>query len=123
MNAMLYADSIITLVWGVAHIVPTKSVVKGFGPTSEENRRIITMEWVAEGATLCFIGLLTLLVTSFAGPQGPLATIVCRVSPGMLIAMAVLTALTGARTSIVPIKVCPIIKAVAAVLFLVGSIL
>ena len=41
----------------------------------------------------------------------------------MLIAMAVLTALTGARTSVIPIKVCPIIKAVAAVLFLVGSIL
>jgi len=47
MNAMLYAGSIIILVWGVAHIVPTKSVVKGFGPTSEENRRIITMEWIA----------------------------------------------------------------------------
>ena len=123
MNAMLYAGSIIILVWGVAHIVPTKSVVKGFGPISEENRRIITMEWVAEGAALCFIGLLTLFVTSFAGPQDPLAAIVYRVSAGMLITMAVLTALTGARTSIIPIKVCPIIKAVAAVLLLVGSIL
>ena len=62
MDVLLYIGSTVILIWGIAHIVPTKSVVKGFGGISEDNIRIITMEWVAEGLTLCFIGLLVLLV-------------------------------------------------------------
>jgi len=38
--------------WGVAHLVPTRKVAAGFGPISEDNRHIITMEWIAEGAFL-----------------------------------------------------------------------
>ena len=39
----------IVFVWGVSHIIPTKQVVAGFGDIGRDNRRIITMEWVAEG--------------------------------------------------------------------------
>ena len=55
-DILLYTGAIIIFLWGVAHIVPTKSVVSGFGTISEDNKRIITMEWIAEGLTLCFIG-------------------------------------------------------------------
>ena len=41
----------------------------------------------------------------------------------MLLAMAVWTGLTGARTSIIPIKICPIVKTVVALLFVWASLL
>ena len=122
-DILLYTGSIIITVWGVAHIVPTKSVVKGFAPMSDDNRRIITMEWVAEGLTLCFIGLLVLFVTILGGSQNSVSVLVYIISASMLIAMAVWTLLTGARTSIVPIKIRPIIKTAVAILFFLGSTL
>lgn len=122
-NIMLYAGSIITTLWGIAHIIPTKGVVKGFGPISEENRRIITMEWVGEGLTLCFIGLLVVIITILGGAQDPVSIIVYRASALMLIIMAGWTLLTGARTSIVPIKICPLVKTIVAILFFLGSII
>jgi hypothetical protein len=39
----------------------------------------------------------------------------------MLLVLAALTALTGARTSALPIKLCPVVKTLAAVLLLLGS--
>jgi len=119
-DILLYTGSIVITVWGIAHIVPTKSVVNGFGTISEDNKRIIKMEWVAEGLTLCFIGLLVLFITILGGSQNPVSIIVYRASALMLIIMAVLTSLTGARTSIVPIKICPVVKTIVAVLFLLG---
>jgi hypothetical protein len=120
---MLYIGSVAVILWGIAHIAPTKPVVKGFEKMSQENKRIITMEWVAEGLTLCFIGVLVLLVTILGESSNPVSIIVYRLSALMLIIMAAWTLLTGARTSIVPIKICPIVKTVIAMLFLLGSVL
>ncbi len=49
-DILLYIGSGVITVWGIAHIIPTKNVVNGFGTISDDNRRIITMEWVAEGS-------------------------------------------------------------------------
>jgi len=111
------------MLWGIAHIAPTRSVVKGFGELSEDNRRIITMEWVAEGLTLIFIGALILLVTLQGGPPDPVSVLVTRVCAFMLLTMAAWTFLTGAKTSILPIKICPLVKSAVAALFLLGTIL
>jgi len=121
-DILLYIGSAIIFIWGIAHIIPTKSVVKGFGEISEDNTKIITMEWAAEGITLCFIGLLVLLVTAIGGSQNPVSALVYRISAGMLVVMAIWTLLTGARTSVVPIKICPIVKTVVAILFIIGSL-
>ena len=123
MDILLYIGSAIIIVWGIAHIIPTRSVVKGFGEISEDNTKIITMEWAAEGITLCFIGVLVLLVTVIGGSQGAVSALVYRISAGMLVVMAVWTALTGARTSIIPIKICPFVKTAVAILFVLGSLL
>ena len=120
---LLYVGAAVITVWGIAHIVPTKSVVNGFGQISRDNRRIVTMEWIAEGLTLCFIGLLVLLVTIFAGPQNSVSNIAYLASAAMLVVMAVLTASTGARTSILPIKICPAVKIAVAILFFLGTVL
>ena len=122
-DILLYIGSALITVWGIAHIIPTKNVVKGFGTISDDNKRIITMEWVAEGLTLCFIGLLVLFVTVLENSQDNVSLIVYRTSAGMLIVMAGWTALTGARTPIVPIKICPFVKTIVAILFILGSVL
>ena len=122
-DIMLYVGSIVITAWGVAHILPTKSVVTSFGQISEDNKLIITMEWIAEGLTLSFIGLLVLFISIFVGSQNPGSLIVYRLSAVMLVIMAGLTLLTGARTSIVPIKICPLVKATVAILFFLGGIL
>ena len=123
MDVLLYIGSIIIALWGIAHIIPTRSIVNGFGPISEDNKKIITMESIAEGVTLCFIGVLVILVTSLAGSQNLAAYIVYLACAVMLIIMAILTALTGARTSILPYKICPVVKAIVAILFVLGSLL
>jgi hypothetical protein len=122
-SILLYVGSVIVAIWGAAHIAATKAVVEGFGPISADNRRIITMEWVAEGLTLCFIGLLVLVVALWGPGGSQVSTIVFRAAALMLIVMAIWTALTGARTSVVPIKICPAILTISALLVFLGTLL
>jgi len=122
-NILLYTGSAIIILWGIAHIIPTKSIVGGFGPISEDNKKIIAMESIAEGFTLCFIGALVLLVTGLAGSQGQAAYIVYLTCAVMLLLMAILTTATGARTAILPYKICPVVKVIVATLFMLGSVL
>lgn len=122
-DLLLYAGSALIIVWGIAHIVPTRPVVAGFGSLSMDNQRILTMEWVAEGLALSFIGVLALLVTLQSGPANPVATLVYRTCAAMLVLMAGWTLVTGSRTSIVPIKICPFVKTTAALLLVLGTIL
>ena len=113
--------SVITI-WGVAHIIPTGNVVAGFGEISADNRRIITMEWLSEGFTLCFLGILVLVLTLFGYSATVAGKVTVRCVAGMLFVMAAITLLTGARTKIIPIKICPAIKTAAAILLLIGSL-
>jgi putative effector of murein hydrolase LrgA (UPF0299 family) len=80
------------------------------------------MEWLAEGVTLCFLGALVLILTIFgyAATEAGKVTVLC--VAGMLLVMAVITLLTGAKTKIIPIKICPAVKTAAAVLFITGSL-
>ncbi len=134
-TVLAMAGSVIILLWGIAHIMPTRSVVRGFGLLSADNRRIITMEWVAEGMTLAFIGLLVLATTILSGPGTTTPKIVywaaaltlapalrSDASAGVLLVMASWTALTGARTAIIPIKICPFVKAGVAIMFILAAI-
>jgi hypothetical protein len=40
---LLYAGSGVIFLWGVAHIVPTKSVVHGFERLTRDNRLVLAM--------------------------------------------------------------------------------
>jgi hypothetical protein len=121
---LLLSGSFIIIGWGIFHIVPTKRLVKFFGSISEEKKCIIIMEWVVEGFTLGFIGILVLLVTLLKDASStPVSTVVYRASALMLVVMAAWTGVTGARTSIVPIKLCPVVKTLIAILFFLGSVL
>ena len=118
---MVYIGSVVIFFWGIGHLIPTRSIITGFGSISKDNKRILTMEWIAEGLTLCFIGVLVFLVTSFAGPQNLVSIIVYRVAAWMLVVMAVLTFMTGAKTSVTAMKICPLIKSIVAILLFLGS--
>ncbi len=122
-ETLLYIGSIVIILWGIAHIIPTKAIVNGFGEISEDNRKVLTMELIAEGLTLIFLGVLPLLVTLLVGVKDRTAGIVYLACAVMLLVMAVLTAMTGSRTSTIWYKLCPAIKTVVAVLFILGTIL
>jgi len=119
---MVYFGATVIALWGIAHIAPTRGVVAGFGAISQDNRRIVLMEWAAEGLTLTFIGVLVLLITALHGSEDSVSLSVYRISAAMLLVMAAWTLVTGARTSILPIKICPVVKTAVAALFLVGSV-
>ena len=117
---LLYSGSIIILIWGAAHLFPTKTIVRGFGPISEDNRKIITMEWLAEGVAMCYMGILTILVTAIAGRTAAASTVVYLSTAITLVVMAILGWLTYARTPIMPIKLCPWIQSLSALLLFAG---
>jgi chromate transport protein ChrA len=116
----LYVGSVVIIIWGIAHLIPTSAIVKGFGEISEDNKKIIVMESIAEGITLCFLGILVILVTALGDLQSQTASIVYYSVVAMLLVMAVLTVLTGARTSLLPYKICPFVKTLVAMLIILG---
>jgi hypothetical protein len=122
-EVLLYIGSGLAILWGIAHLFPTMAVVNGFGDISKDNRLIIIQEWVAEGVAICFVGILVLLVTALEGPTNPVSLIVYRSSAVLFVVIAVLTAVTGARTPVVPFKICPFLLSIVALLFLLGSVL
>lgn len=122
-EVMIYVGSAIIIIWGIAHIIPTKNIVAGFGAISADNKKILAMETIAEGLTLIFLGVLPMLVTMLADCAIQSATVVYLSCALMLLVMAILTLLTGARTPVIWYKICPAVKTVTAVLFILGAIL
>jgi hypothetical protein len=117
---LLYAGSALTILWGAAHLFPTRGVVADFGDISEDNRNIITMEWIVEGIALIFIGVLNGVVT-FVDPSTQISQLVYTISAGGLIALALVSLFTGFKVNFLPFKLCPVIFTVSAILLLVGG--
>jgi hypothetical protein len=114
------AAAMITL-WGVMHAVPTRSVVRGFEPISVDNRRVITQEWLVEAFAMWFIAGVVVITTLVAGPSALITAWLDRISALMLVGLAVLTTLTGARTPVIWFKVCPVLQTGAAILLVLAS--
>jgi hypothetical protein len=120
---LLYLGAAILSVWGVAHIIPTRNVVAGFGSLSDDNRINITMEWVAEGLALAFVGVLAAVVTAAGGASDPVGRVVLWAIVAFCVLMGGWTFIVGLRSSILPIRLCPLVMAVAAALLALGSVL
>ncbi len=121
MNALflLYFAALLTTAWGVAHLIPTQNVVKGFGNISLDNQRVITMEWINEGAALIFIGALIAAVT-LVDPVSLVARTVYWLAIIMLNALSVISLFTGFKVNFLPYRLCPIIFTGSSILILVG---
>jgi hypothetical protein len=115
----LYAAAFFVFAWGVAHLFPTRAVVRGFGEITPDNRRIITMEWIVEGAALIFIGALIAVVTAF-DPAAAVAQAVYRLCLAMLTILALISLFTGFKVRFLPFKLCPLIFIGASILLLLG---
>ena len=118
---LAYLAGAIVALWGVAHAVPTRQVLAGFAPITTDNRRIVLQEWLAEAFTMWGIAATVIVVTAADGTDTSARVWVYRIAAGLLIALATLTALTGARTPVVWFKICPVLLASSAILLLAAS--
>ena len=122
-SLLLLIGSIITIIWGIAHLYPTKTVVMGFGDISDDNKNILKMEWVTEGFSLIFAGTLVLLITIIGDNESINSRIVYIASSVFLFSMAILSFLTGYKVNFLPYKLCPIIFSISGILILIGCLL
>jgi len=118
-QVLLYVGAAITLLWGVGHLFPTKSVVKGFGDISTDNKHIITMEWIIEGVALIFIGFIVAGAT-FIGVDHKVSVFIFFASSSVLIVLAIISLFTGFKVNFLPFKLCPVLFSASAMLIMVG---
>jgi hypothetical protein len=119
---LAYTAALLTGLWGVAHVVPTRRVLAGFEPITADNRRVLVQEWLAEAFTMWGVAVVVITTTTVGGDSVVTAW-VYRIASGLLLALAVLTSLTGARTPIVWFKICPALLLLSAGLLVLASIL
>jgi hypothetical protein len=121
-HILLYVGSALPFVWGISHLFPTKSVVKGFGDISLDNKRIITMEWIIEGVSLVFIGILV-AVLAYVDYSNTISRLVYWVSFGGLNVLSVVSIFTGFKVNFLPFKLCPFIFTSSSILIILGGYL
>lgn len=120
-DILAWGAAVIVFLWGLSHIIPTRDVVAGFGDISPDNRRIITMEWVAEGLSFMFVAVLIAAVTWSSATPSTAEDLVYRICAGFLITIGVWTAMTGARTGVIWFKMCPVVMAVSSAMLITAS--
>jgi hypothetical protein len=119
-QVLLYSGSFFLLFWGIAHLFLTRSVVRGFGDISLDNKRIITMEWIIEGVSLIFIAAVVSGVT-YLDYTSVISKTIYWVSFVMLNTLSAISLFTGFRVGFLPYKLCPAIFTLASILILAGS--
>jgi len=112
----LYIGSALTFIWSVAHLFPTKSVVREFGDITTDNKHIITMEWIVDGVLLC-AGL------TYLDFSNTIAKFVFILSAVFLCVLAIVSLFTGFRVKFIPYKICPVIFSLSAILIITGVLL
>ena len=119
-ETLAYVAAGLIALWGVAHAIPTRQVVAGFEPISKDNRHVITQEWLAEAFTMWGLAAIVTAAT-VAGADTSATAWVYRMGAALLLALALLTALTGAKTPVIWFKICPALLSTSALLLIVAS--
>jgi len=121
-TVLLWIGSLLPILWGIAHLFPTGSIVRGFGSISDDNRRIITMEWIAEGLALIFIGSAALTAT-IVEPAARVSFALYWVCVVALNVLSIVSLFTGFRIRFLPFRLCPPIFTGSSILILLGMLL
>ena len=121
MEVLAYIAAAMTGLWGLAHAIPTRQVVASFGPISKDNRLVVTQEWLVEAFAMWGVAALVIVVTALASDDR-ITSWVYRIVAGLLLALAGLTAVTGARTAVIWFKICPVLLTSSATLLLIASL-
>jgi len=119
---LLYAGGALTIVWGAAHLYPTRRIVRGFGSISKDNQLVLTMEWIAEAILLIFTGALVVVTTARFGAGGAATQTIAVVSASMLLVLATVSAATGGRVDFIMYRLCAPIFVLSAALILTGAL-
>ena len=96
--------------------------MKGFGEILLDNRNIITMEWILEGVSLIFIGVVVAVVT-LIDPMNIVSKAVIWTSTCELGVLTIIAYLIGFKVNHIAFKLCPIIFAFSAILLIIGILL
>ena len=91
------AAAAIVALWGIAHAIPTGQVLVGFRPITQNNRRVVLQEWLAEAFTMWGLAAVIATMTLVDGAEAHASQWIYRVVAGLLIALAVLTTLSTDR--------------------------
>ena len=110
-------------VWGVSHAIPTRQVVAGLEPTTQDYRLIFLQEWLAEAITMWGIAALIIAATIVGDEDSGVTEATYYAAAALLVALAALTALTGARTAVIWFKICPALLGSSAVLLVMAGLL
>ena len=116
---LIYMGAALPFLWGVAHLFPTRSVIRGFGEISADNRNIVAMEWITEGVALMFVGTIVATVTAVE-PRATVSSCVYLASSGCLVVLAIVSLFSGFKITFLPFKLCPLIFLSSAILILLG---
>jgi hypothetical protein len=119
---LFYVGSAVPFLWGATHLVFTRSVVQGFGQISQDNRRIITMEWITEGVALIFIAAVVFLVTVL-DHRSAISKAVYWASFATLNVLSVVSLFTGFQIHFLPFRLCPVIFTGSSILILIGTLI
>ena len=114
-EVVLYVAAGMSGLWGGTHLCFTRGVVSGFGDLTPDNRRVLTMEWIAEGVALLSVAAFVAAATAI-GPESAVSSSVYAVAIATLLVLAVVSLFTGFRVAFLPYKLCPIIFTVSAAL-------
>ena len=120
-SVLAYIAGALVGLWGLAHAIPTRQVLAGFDPITQDNRRVVLQEWLAEAFAMWGIAAVVIIVTAEGGAGVAVAQWVYRAVACLLVALAVLTGLTGARTPVVWFKICPVLLTGSAALLWAAS--
>ncbi len=119
---LTYLASFLLIGWGISHLFVTRSVVRGFGDISSDNRRVITMEWITEGVALVFIGSIV-GIARYVDGASQVSQAVYWSSFLVLNVLSVVSLFTGFRNSFIAFKLCPFIFTGSSLLIVAGSML
>lgn len=119
---LLFIGGGLSLIWGIAHLFPTRNVVNDFGEISGDNKHIITMEWIVEGVSLIFLGILINVVT-MVDHSSTLARAVYWVAVAELNVLSLVSLFTGFNVNFLPFKLCPLIFTGSSILIISGILL
>ena len=118
---LAYVAAALVALWGVAHVIPTNRVLAAFNPIGADNRRIVQQEWLAEAFTMWGVAAVVIVVTAVGGAHASVTAWVYRAMAGLLLALAALTGVTGARTPVIWFKICVVLLASSAGLLLIAG--
>lgn len=120
-ESLLYLGGALTILWGIAHLYPTKKVVHSFGRITRDNQLILTMEWIAEAILLIFGGVLVVVMTARFGAGDAATQTTATATAAMLLVLSAVSAATGGRVDFIMYRLCTPIFALSATLILVGA--